>query len=47
MVCSQDNLRTPLMLACMNGYKEIVAFLMSLDADIELKDKSGRNSLHW
>ena len=38
--------QTPLMLACLNGYKDVVPFLISRGADINLQDRYGNTALH-
>ena len=42
---SFDN-ETPLMLACRNGYKDIVPFLISKGADINFQDSYGNTACH-
>ncbi|XP_048245203.1 ankyrin repeat domain-containing protein 17-like [Haliotis rufescens] len=39
--------RTPIMVAALNGHKEVVELLVSEGADVSLVDKAGNNILHW
>ncbi|XP_071115609.1 ankyrin repeat domain-containing protein 50-like [Haliotis cracherodii] len=39
--------RTPIMLAAVNGHKEVVELLLSEGADVSLVDEAGNNILHW
>ena len=38
---------TPLLYACINGYKSIVDFLIKNKANINATDKMNRSALHW
>ena len=38
---------TPVMIAAGNGKVQAVEYMISKGADLGLRDKNGRNSLHW
>jgi ankyrin repeat protein len=44
--CKDQNGATPLILASLNGHKDIVYNLISFSANIHLKDKQGNTALH-
>ncbi|XP_003384014.3 PREDICTED: uncharacterized protein LOC100638887 isoform X2 [Amphimedon queenslandica] len=44
--CCNENGLTPLILASLNGHKDVVAMLLSFSADIHARDYQGNSSLH-
>lgn len=44
---ASDDLHTPLMMACQMGHYEIVRTLLSLRADVHVRDREGHTALHW
>ena len=38
---------TPLMIACKYGYTELVKFIISRDADVDICDNEGRSCLYY